>query len=81
MLRLAVSFTVATTFLTTPAIAVDIVLYSCPSGYSYQHGKVCISRDRKRAECLYPTRSGTAARKTGPPSRVNARTCPNYPEK
>jgi hypothetical protein len=71
----------ALTFLATQAYAIDIVIYSCPSGYSYQHGKVCLSRDRKRAECLYPAHSGTAVRKVGRPSKVNARTCPNYPEK
>lgn len=81
MLRLAVLPVVAISLLATQAVAIDIVIYNCPAGYRYEHAKVCVSRDGKRAECLYPAHSGTAARKAGPPSKVNARTCPNYPER
>jgi hypothetical protein len=62
------------------ASAIDIAIYSCPYGYTlHHHGKVCLSPDKRRAECLYPRHGGEAARKSGPPRLVSARTCPDYP--
>jgi hypothetical protein len=66
--------------MTGQASVLDITIYSCPYGYTlHHHGRVGLSPDKRRAECLYPSHGGTAARKSGPPWLVNARSCPDYP--